>query len=219
MVSKIVFGILIILLISAGAVYFSKHQTTAITGEVVSNTTEKIVAYVNNIPITEKEVTKAQGYVKAQSGKVINQTEAIQRVISEKLVLEDAEKNGFTQTTEETKQEISRILATQNQSLEDFKKRVESRGDSYEEELENYRQQLLIEKYLSTAITQPNVTDEETLAYYNQNKNRMFTGNATVPYEQISPQLKLALEKQQGQRAISEYLAELNKNAKIIYMN
>jgi len=103
MISKIFLGILIILIIAVGAVFFfNKPETESLTGETISETTEKIVAYVNDNPITQEEVERAQRYVGAQSGRIINQTEALQRVISEKLILEDAEKNSFTQTIEET---------------------------------------------------------------------------------------------------------------------
>jgi hypothetical protein len=220
MKNKIFFGILIILIIAVAAFFiFRNKPAETLSGNVVSNPEEQILAQVNGMPITLKEAEKAQEYIKAQTGKLINQTEAIKRVISEKLILQGAEKHGFTQTLEDTEQEISKILATKNQTLTDFRNKIESKGQDYQTELENYRKQLLIEKYLSEAIAQPNVTDAQALTYYNQNKNKMFTGNATLSYEKISQQLKLALAQKQGQEAITAYLAKLYENATIVYTN
>lgn len=219
MVLKTVLGVILVVLILAGAFFFFRNPATGTTGNVVVDAAGKIVAYVNDHPITQKEVEKAQDYIKAQTGKTINQTEALKNVISQKLILEEAEKHGFNISIEETEMEIARILSTRNQTLDDFRNRVASRGQDYKVEIENYRKGLLVDKYLSAAITQPNVTDAQALSYYNQNKAEMFTGNSTVvPYEKIADKLKLALEKKQGQEEITAYLATLYKTANITYV-
>lgn len=217
MFKRLILSVVIIAVLALLAYSFFDEKSQEITGNSISENTDKIVAYVNENPITQGDVKKAQEYVEAQSGKVIDQTQAVKRVIDEKLILEDAQKNGFILTKEETEKEISKILATQNQTLLDFQKKVESRGEDYEIEIENYRQQLMIEKYLDKIANQE-VTEAQALAYYNENKDKMFTGEIAVPYEQISGQLKLAIKKKNGQEIISTYLEELRQKAKIEYL-
>ncbi|MBU0906660.1 MAG: SurA N-terminal domain-containing protein [Nanoarchaeota archaeon] len=218
MVSKISVSVLIIALIAVGAFLFLKNNPQTATGKTITATTEKIVAYVNDHPITQEEIEKTQKYLEAQTGQIINQTDALKRVISEKLILDDAEKNGFTQSIEDTEKEISQILAAKNQTLTDFKKTIKAQGSSYEDGIEYYRQQLLINNYLNQ-LPKINITDTEALAYYNENKDKLFVGNMTVPFKQISQRLKTAMEKKQGQEEITAYLAKLHENAKIIYVN
>ncbi len=220
MIGKILFSIIAITLIALTVIHLTqKDFSQTITGETISQTAEKIVAYVNDHPITEEEVQKAQEYLEAQSERMVNRTEAIQRMIDEKLILDDAQKHGFAQTTQETELEIGKILVTRNQTLEDFRAQVESQNESYEEEIEYYRKQLLIEKYLNNAITRPNVTNAQALAYYNENKDKLFTGEVALSYEQISEQLRLALERKEEQEAILKYLENLRQNANITYIN
>lgn len=167
--------------------------------------------------ITQQEVDDAQAYIQAQTGILVNKTEALRRVIGEKLLLQEAQNHGFTFTIEETEKQISEILKRQNQTIEDFKKRLESQSKNYEIELESYREQFLIEKYLAETMAVPNITDSQALAYYNENKNKMFT-NVTVPYAQISQQLKFALAKKQSQEELSAYIDKLYETANINYI-
>ena len=93
MIGKILFSIIAITLIALTVIHLTqKDFSQTITGETISQTAEKIVAYVNDHPITEEEVQKAQEYLEAQSERMVNRTEAIQRVIDEKLILDDAQK-------------------------------------------------------------------------------------------------------------------------------
>ena len=220
MIGKILFSIIAITLITLTVIHLTRKEfSQTMTGETIFQTAEKIVAYVDDHPITEEEVQKAQEYLEAQSERMVNRTEAVQRMIDEKLILDDAQEHGFAQTTQETELEIGKILATRNQTLEDFRARVESQNESYEEEIEYYRKQLLIEKYLNKVITKPNVTNAQALSYYNENKDKIFTGEVALSYEQISEQLRLALERKEEQEAISKYLEKLRQNANITYVN
>ena len=219
MASKIFFSVLVIALIVVAAFFFFRSSIENLAGNAILGTKEKVVAYVDDMPVTQREIESAKEYIEAQTGKAVNQTEALKRVVSEKLILEDAQKHGFTQTIEDTKKEISKILATQNQTLSDFQNKVEFQGSDYEEELESYRQQFLINKYLNQEIAKPNVTDAQVFAFYNENKNKFSTHGTIIPYEQISQQLKLTIAKKESQDEITAYLAKLHENATIVYLN
>lgn len=187
------------------------------TGNVASENLDEIIAEVNGMPVIKKEVLKAQEYAKAASGRVIEDSAALEKIISDKLILEDAEKEGFSLTIEETEQKISEILSTQDMSLEDFKARVEAREDNYEEEIENYRQQFIIESFIKQKAEEIEITDEQTLAYYNENKDQMFTGEVALSFEEVSMQLREAMSKELSQETLASYIWKLRENANVIY--
>jgi len=192
-------------------------EAQTMTGNVASENLDEIIAEVNGMPVIKKEVLKAQEYAKAASGRVIEDSAALEKIISDKLILEDAEKEGFSLTIEETEQKISEILSTQDMSLEDFKARVEAREDNYEEEIENYRQQFIIESFIKQKAEEIEITDEQTLAYYNENKDQMFTGEVALSFEEVSMQLREAMSKELSQETLASYIWKLRENANVIY--
>lgn len=217
---EIIFWVAAVLVIALIVFLIAKNLPFTQTGEVVSEEKEdKVLATVNGIEVKESDVQKAKEYIEAASGKVADKSAALERAISEKLLLEEAEKQGYSMTTEETELEITRILATKNQTLKDLRKKVEARNGNYDSEIESYRQQFLIEKFLENTIPSEQITDEEALVYYNENKDTMFTGGVVVPYEQISEPLKKSIVKKKGTDFLNNYLRQLHENAEIVYIN
>lgn len=204
-------AILIVIVVALAAFFIIRNLPSA-------NDPDKVLATANGIPVTQGDVSRAQQYLQALSGAPVNESIALERAIMDKLVYEEAEKQGYTMTSEETEQALLKILEAKSQTLEDLKLKIESKGENYEDEIENYRQQFLIEKFINDKVPKENVTTQEALKYYNANKQKLFTGKVAVPYAQIAEPLKLAIAKQKGQEFLTAYLTELHDNATIVYM-
>lgn len=217
MKSKAVLGILVVVALAIGAVYLlTENQET--TGQTISAQENEKIASVNGESITLEDVHRAKETLEITSEEMVTNEKALQRVVSEKLMLQEAEKEGISFTFEEAEQHLEQEMAKTGRTLEDVKEALEENERSYEEEVRIYGEQMTIQKLLAEKVPEPEITDEQARAYYEQNKNAMFTGEV-VPYENVAPQLKQAIAQQEQQKTITEYLTNLRESSDIVYPN
>jgi parvulin-like peptidyl-prolyl isomerase len=124
-----------------------------------SDISENIAATVNGEEITTEEVNLL---VQQQQG-VISESYALERLIEQKILIQQARKEGYMPTNEEAENQLIIQISEQNQTLDEYKQYIERQGDSYDEKLESYKDQIALQKYLEDAVNQEkyDITDKE----------------------------------------------------------
>jgi hypothetical protein len=181
---------------------------------------DAVRARVNGVEILEEEVRRAEDIIEEQTGKEVDDASALERVITERLVFEEAEKQGIVVTKEDAEKQLSIFAQKQGLTVKQVENNLEQQGKDYEQVLEGYRKQLAIERMMRRVSSEIQVTEDETKEYYEKNKEVMFkdTG-AVLPYEMVSGQLKEALETRERAEKLSAFVEELYTNAEIEYMD
>jgi parvulin-like peptidyl-prolyl isomerase len=163
-----------------------------------------VVVLVNGQPITRAAYVKE---LEAQGG-----TTMLQRMITERLVTEEAAKQNINVGQEEIDQEIQKIeenLKTQGQTLEEA---LAAQNMT----LAELQKQIRISK-LITALTasQVMVTDADVQKYIADNKDQIPTGKDAPA--NLNDLIKKQLEQTKQQEVTNTWLDELQKKANIQY--
>jgi FKBP-type peptidyl-prolyl cis-trans isomerase (trigger factor) len=165
---------------------------------------EAVVAIVNDETVTRGDLNFAIdqfylfqgiGPLEATERDVELESQILDQVIGEILLLQLAASQGVEVTEEEVQVRYDDIL-TQFPSEEIFALQLEELNLNMEEFLENLRSQLMIEKYFSQLAEEHNavVTEQEIQAFFQELSSQ--EGFATE-YEDIRDQIELTLQEQQ----------------------
>ncbi len=182
-------SIIIVLVILLGIAYFFRGLFVA--------------AIVNGQPITHLALVQE---LEKQGGK-----QTLNSLVTKALILQEAQKKNVTVSDKEINDEIKKIndsLAKQGQRLDQL---LVSRNMTKADLIDQIKTQKLVEKMLGSDIQ---VSDKEVDAYIQANKE-------SFPEGSISAEMKNNVKDQIKQQKLSQkfqaWLAELQKNANIIY--
>jgi len=162
-----------------------------------------VAAMVNNQLISRQELDRE---LEKQAGK-----QALENMIIEKLILQEAKKKGVTVASDQVDQklvEIDEQFKTQGQSLDTY---LASRGQTKDDVKKQVKVQLLVEKMLGDSVK---VTDEEIKDYFDKNKS-MFPKDATL--ESQKDEIKNSLTQEKLSTSFQSWIENLKKDAKINY--
>lgn len=169
------------------------------TPEQGNDLTGNVVASVNGEDITSDEVSQIQDNFK-QQGQQVSEEDALQQLIDQKVLYLKAKEEGLTVSTEKTEAELERMLSQQGLTLENYKQQIETQGISYEDTVQDFREQLSAQEYLDAVLDQDfNITEEEVNAYYEQVKQQ--AQQEVPPLDEIEEQLNATLKQQKRQQA------------------
>jgi len=124
-----------------------------------SDVSGTVAATVNGEEITTEEVSLL---VQQQQG-AISESYALERLIEQKILIQQARAEGYTPTDQEVEDYIKDMISQRDQTLEEYKQYLEQQGSSYEERIQSYKDQLALQNYIEDAITTEKytMTDEE----------------------------------------------------------
>jgi len=186
--------------------------------DVVPQSENPVVAEINDEVIRLNEVEDTiQSYL--SQGQQLGKSAALDRIIVETLLVEEAESRDISLTINEAEEQLTSTYQQSGLTKQQFEERLEQLGTTYDKTLEMYRSQLIINELLTEKLSdaQITVTDEEAKLFYDQNlaviKSQM--GNTTV-FEDVSPQIKSTIEQQKQQQLISDFIEELRDDAMIL---
>lgn len=183
---------------------------------------ESIVAAVlNGEEITAEEVASMQLAMWQYDNKWLELEEVLDQLISQKLVLRQAELAGYSPTIQEAETELLLDLAYKDIPLEIFLMVLEEDGLSYDEFLEYRRVRLAISSFLDDVIETPEVTEEEAREFYESYKDLYrdsFPDEEPPPFEEMRSDVFNFLEARNYEYALTLFIKELRDNADIIYM-
>ncbi|MBW2983280.1 SurA N-terminal domain-containing protein [Candidatus Woesearchaeota archaeon] len=175
-----------------------------------------VVAVVNDQEVSAEEVDALQRSF-AQQGRNVSSDEALEHLIDQVVLAQKVHEEGITVSDEEAEAEIERQLSTQGVGLDEFKQHLESRGASYEDELEALKPQLAIQAFLRNKTPgEFNVSDEEVQAFYEMYKQRT-PEEEQVPFEEIKHRIVSTLEQQRREEAINDLIQEYREEADVEY--
>jgi len=166
---------------------------------------------------------KDQFVAASVNGKQINRLELIQELekkegkralenlVSEALIMQEAKKRNISVTNEEVDREIGTIEKTiknQGQNLDDL---LTLQGLTRQRLKDEVRIQLILKRLVGKA----EVTDKEVVEYIEKN-NESIPADANM--DEIKSQVKTQLEQDKVNQKIQSLVDELRKNAKIEYL-
>lgn len=202
---KIMFICLVLTLVSTSCCY----------GEVVN----EIVAVVNDDVVTQQDLNKFFLPLKLQiksrySGKKLKENlkkakqNLLKKMVQDKLLLEEAKKNGFTVNEARVERKLKSIRENFS-SKGKFKEYLKKSGMEISDLKDRYRQQFLIDKLVAKKVkSNVTVTPNELIQYYKENKGR-FRKPARVKVRQIF----LPKEEKDASKKIKKIKKLLNEKA------
>jgi len=177
-----------------------------------------IVAEINDQKIRLDDVLDAIN-MEISQGQVINSTTALDRMIAKILLLEEAQARNITITMTEVEDEIISMYTQSELSQAQFEEKLEEIGTTYDQTLEMYRDELIINKMLSDEVSKAEIqiSDEEVKTVFEENRDVILAqvGNSTV-FEDVSSQIKTTLLQQKQQEIALDIIEHLKNKAVIV---
>lgn len=190
--------------------------TAALVLATIAAPGSEVVARVNGEAITAGDVTKLRIKVYESYKMQISEEEALEQLIAETVLYQEAEQQGYAPTMDETEQELKARVASSGRTMEDLEADLAKSSFSYEEYLQDFQRQLAINSYLDDAVQVPEVTELEARVFY-ENYKQESPEAELLPFEQLKSQIMALLEQQKQQEATSLLIEELKEKADIEY--
>lgn len=172
-----------------------------------------VSAVVNGESITVGEVTSFQQLYE-QQGQQLPAPQALDQLINQKIVVQEANNQGYTVTDAEAQSVIETQLTAQGLTLEQYQQQLEAQGLSFENELARIKEQVLVQTYLDEAVdTNISVSEEEIQQMYASLQEA--SPEQVPPRDEIEEQLIASVQQQKRQEAISELIGQLRADAVI----
>lgn len=200
-----------------------------------SNTSGEVAATVNNVTISQedfeetlnryKETYELQGYsFEGEEGEILLtqlSEMTINSMVQEEVLMQEAEKNGFTVTEEEIQEQYD-LIRGEYPTEEEFNTALEINAFTVESFKESLRKDMVISDYLESVMPEITITEEEVGAFYDEQLAYIEAQYADAEEKPEMPALEeiytqieeqLLMEKQQEQS--SEVINELMENSEV----
>lgn len=123
---------------------------------------DNVLAILEGEQITEEDVAELRARQWEWYGFRMDEDEALEEIIADRLLYREAERQGhLPPTEEETERELQARLTAMNVTLESWRALLGFDDSDYAEYLRLYRRQLAVESYLETVIDVDKEDDEE----------------------------------------------------------
>jgi hypothetical protein len=111
----------------------------------------QVIAIVNGENISRSEILDILDILTIQ-GINMSELEVLQEIISMRLLIGDAKQKGYSISDNEMEDMLRTQLEEQGMTLEDFKKQVETQGQSYDVLLKQNKENALMNKYIEDIL-------------------------------------------------------------------
>ncbi len=159
----------------------------------------EVAARVNGEKILAEDVEQMQEEYQ-QHGMAITFDQALEQLITKTLLLQAAEQEGHLITMDEADQQTQDQLAATNRTIEDFLAQLDLYGISYDEYLEDYRESVSIDNYLTATVQVEEPTEEEAREFYDDYAQR-HPDEELPSFEDAKPGIIQILERERRQEA------------------
>ena len=177
-----------------------------------------VVAEINDKKIRLSDVQDAVN-MEISQGQMIDDITARDRMIAKILLLEEAQARNITITMTEVEDEITSMYTQSGLSQAQFEEKLEEIGTTYDQTLEMYREELIINKMLADEVSKAEIqiTNEEVKSVFEENRDVILAqvGNSTV-FEDVSSQIKTTLLQQKQQEIALDIIEHLKEKAVIV---
>ena len=182
------------------------------------NGNNPVVAEINDQKIRLDDVLDAIN-MEVSQGQMIDSATVLDRMIAKILLLEEAQARNITITMTEAEDEIISMYTQSKLSPVQFEEKLEEIGTTYDQTLEMYREEMIINKMLTDEISKSEIqiTDEDAKIVFDENREVILSqvGNSTV-FEDISSQIKSTLLQQKQQEIALDIIEHLKNKAVIV---
>ena len=177
-----------------------------------------IVAVINDQEIRLDEVNDIISASILQ-GQQLDSVTALDAIITKTLLLEEAQNRDITTSISDAEKEMTSMYIQNGLSREQFEKQLEQFGTTYDQTLEIFREELIINKMLADEISnvEIQVSDNEVKIFFEENIDMIKAqiGNSTG-FDDVSSQLKTNLLQQKQQKVALDFIEDLESKAVII---
>ncbi|QLH06206.1 hypothetical protein [Nitrosopumilus ureiphilus] len=177
-----------------------------------------IVAEVNGQEIRLEEVNDVikAGFTQGQS---LDGTSALDMIITKVLLLDEAQKRDIVVTMIDAEEKLTASYVQNGLSKEQFEEKLGEFGTTYDQTLDRFRDELIINEMLTSEISNVDIqiSDEEAKIFFDDNEDmiKAQVGNSTV-FDDISSQIKTNLLQQKQQQMALDFIENLESKAMII---
>jgi len=160
-----------------------------------------VAGIVNGQPISRLRLVKE---LEKQGG-----NQVLDSLVTEKLIDQEAKKNGITVTQSDIDNEISAIEDQLKAQGTDLDTALAFQGQTREDLGQTLRVKIIVEKILGNKIS---VTEDEIKSYFEENKTS-FPANSTL--ESVKDQITSILSQQKLTDEYQKWLSEIKANSKV----
>jgi len=201
---KVMYGILAVIILAAVIYFVSKSMAGS-----------SALATVNGEKITQKDMDDFYRRIPTQYRQQITQDQVLDQTISEKLLLQEANRKGITVPEDEVRQRIQESLTKSGVSQDKLDQTLKDQGLVFDDLVIAFQHQLIISKLMDSIGGKTNVTEDQAKQFYDANP-QMFT-NST--FADVKAELIKGLQAQLGQKMLQEYVVQLRSDAIITMKN
>lgn len=144
---------------------------------------DRVVATLNGEEISEKDVYQMQLKYWWSYGKDLSDPQALEMLIMQKLLYQEAVRGGYVPSIAQTEHEWTEQLGL---TLEQIRAQLEVEGLCYDEYRDDFRTTLAIYYFQDAVYAAIEVTEEEALELYEEFRE---TGEVLEPFEEMRAQL------------------------------
>ena len=177
-----------------------------------------VVAEVNGQEIRLDEVNDVIK-VGFSQGQRLNSASALDMIITKILLLEEAQNRDVVMTIMDAEEKLIATYTQAGLSKEQFEEKLVEAGTTYEQALNGFREEFIINEMLIDEIskTEIQVSDEEVKIFFEENKDmiKAQVGNNTV-FNDVSSQVKVNLLEQKQQQIVLDLIKHLEQKMMII---
>ncbi|MCH8519658.1 MAG: hypothetical protein LAT82_02790 [Nanoarchaeota archaeon] len=195
------------------------NQTTTLPQEELVNNTQEVdpltpILNVNGDDVLAQDIVMVQMQLQNQ-GFQVTQEDALEQVITNIVLLQAVQRENFEISNEEAEEELVQLLQTQGFTLDELKTDLQEQGISYEATLEDFKERVAVDRFLSQNIDENlvQVTQEEVEEFYAQYAIQM--GENTPAFEEIELQIIAQLEQDKLRQLQTALINELIEEADI----
>lgn len=163
---------------------------------------DRVLATVNGEEITEAEVYRLQIDYYWTRGKDLDDEDALEMLIVQKALNQEAELGGHKPTPTEAER---RLMSELGWTAREIEQQLESEGICYEEFLESVRLAMAVDNFRAALYEEIEVTEEEARKFYEEMKE---AGEELEPFEEIESLLIEFLKYEEFLAVIGEIRAE-----------
>ena len=169
---------------------------------------------INGRDILAQDITIIQLQLQ-QQGFQVTQEQALEQVITNTVLVQAVEEQNFEISNEEAEEELIQLLSTQGFTLEELKNDLQEQGISYEATLEDFKERIAVDKFLSENINSDTaqVTPEEVEEFYTMLSMQM--GGSVPPIEEIEIQIIAQIEQDKLRELQQQLIDRLIEEAEI----
>jgi parvulin-like peptidyl-prolyl isomerase len=207
-------AILATILVAGVVVFYSFSDKNSISES--SDSIGGIVASVNGGEITAQDVEDQKNLLLQQTGQQADNNLALENIIIQRLLLEEADKRGITSDKEEVETMIGISLAMQGATLDDLKENLVLLEMDYDKFINQYIDHLKIIKLSKELVGPVEVSESEALAFYQEN-DQLFQqpDGSTISFDDVKTEIKEFLKQNSEEEVFGRYMIDLRENADV----